>query len=267
MTVRKGYVDTEDGQVHYRYGGDPSGEAPAIVCFHQNPSSSMMFEGVISELRDDYFVVAPDMPGYGQSYDPDDVSSFSYYTRALTEAIDNVGVNDAHIVGHHTGAGVAVELATDAPDRTKSVTLIGPPYFSQEERERLLDEVYGDTPIPPLDEDGEYLLEHWEMFEGQDASVEVKHEMLIDALVAREGTRKSVTVGRDQDLPTLFGSIEAPRLLMAARDDVLWDAFQRAREDHPDVPAVEIEGGDWEPLLDAQTVAAELESFLADQGY
>lgn len=267
MTVRKGYVDTEDGQVHYRYGGNPDADEPAIVCFHQNPSSSTMFEDVISELRDDYFVVAPDMPGYGQSYHPEDVSTFSYYTQALTEAIDEAGVDDAHLVGHHTGAGVAVELANDDPGRTRTVTLIGPPYFSQAERERLLDEVYGDTPIPPIDEDGEYLLEHWEMFAGQDASLEVKHEMLVDALLAREGTRKSVTVGRDQDLPTLFGAIDVPRLLMASPDDVLWEAFQRAREDHPDVPAVEIDGGDWEPLLDAETVAGELQSFLADHGY
>ena len=267
MSVKKAYVETDEGQIHYRYTSTVADDKPAIVCFHQNPSSSQMFEEMIEELCDTYAVVAPDMPGYGQSYTPENPSSFSYYTDVLTEAIDTIGIGACHIVGHHTGAGVGVELATNDPDRVRTVTLIGPPYFTQTEREVLLEEAYGDTPVPPIEADGQHLMEHWELFDQEGASPETQHRMVVDALVARVGNEQSHRVGREQDFPTLFGQIDSPRMIMAATDDILWEAYVRAREQHPDVRAVEVDGGSWEPLRDAKNVATELRSFLEFHGY
>lgn len=261
------YADTEKGQVHYRYAGEIHGEAPTIVCFHQNPSTSRMFEELLEELSGDYGVVAPDMPGYGMSYTPDDVPSFSYYTRVLTEAIDTIGVEECHVVGHHTGAGIGAEVATNQPDRIQTATFVGPPYFTSEERERLLEEAYPDPVVPPIRADGSHLLDHWELFDGEGASPEIQHRMVLDALLSRAGNVQSHEVGREQDFPMLFERIEAPRLLMCAPGDVLWEAFERARETNPGVRAVEVGGGSWEPLRDVGTVAQELRSFLADHGY
>jgi len=265
--VRKAYVDTGEGQVHYRYAGDIHADSPAIVCFHQNPSTSRTFEELLEALGGEYGVVAPDMPGYGMSYTPDEVSSFSYYTRVLTEAVDAIGVDECHLLGHHTGAGIGVEVATSDPDRVQTATFVGPPYFTSEERERLLAEVYPDPVVPPIRADGSHLLDHWELFDGEGASPAIQHRMVVDALLSRAGNVQSHGVGRDQDFPALFERIEAPRLLMCAPEDVLWEAFERAREAHPDVRAVEVDGGSWEPLRDAETVAHELRSFLAAHGY
>jgi pimeloyl-ACP methyl ester carboxylesterase len=264
--VRKAYVDTEEGQVHYREAGADN-DGPAVALFHQNPSSSRTFEEVMAALADEYHLVAPDMPGYGQSFAPEDVSTFGYYTDVLTDAIDGIGLGNVHVVGHHTGAGVGVELATNQPDRVETVAFVGPPYFTQAERERLLEEAYGGTPVPPIRADGSHLLDHWEQFDVEDATPEVQHRMVVDALLARTGNEQSHGVGRDQDFPTLFGRIDAPRLLLCAPDDVLWEAFERAREDHPDVRSAVVGGGTWEPVQDAETVAGEIRSFLADEGY
>jgi pimeloyl-ACP methyl ester carboxylesterase len=265
--VRKAYTDAGEKQIHYRYAGERHNDTPAIVFFHQNPSSSQIFEELMERLEDEYYVVAPDMPGYGQSFTPDEVSAFDYYTRVLTAAVNDIGVDEFHVVGHHTGAGIGVDVATNEPERVRTVTLIGPPYFTREEREKLSEEAYGETPVPPIREDGSHLLDHWELFDGEGASSEIQHRMVVDALLARTGNEQSHGVGRDQDLPTLFGNIEVPRMIMAAPDDILWDAFERARREHPDVRAVEVEGASWEPLRDAETIASELRSFLADHGY
>jgi pimeloyl-ACP methyl ester carboxylesterase len=264
--VRKAYVDTGEGQVHYRYAGEDN-DGAAVAFFHQNPSSSRTFEEVMDDLAEEYHVVAPDMPGYGQSYAPESVPDFGYYTRVLTEALDAIGLGDLHVVGHHTGAAVGVEFATNRPEQTETVSLIGPPYFTQAEREQLLEEAYGENPVPPIRGDGSHLLEHWALFDGEDASTEVKHRMLVDSLLARTGNEQSHGVGRDQSFPTLFDSIEAPRQILCAPDDLLWDAFERARETHPEVRAVEVGGGSWEPVCDPGSVAAELRAFLADNGY
>jgi len=125
---KKAYVEIGDGQVHYRYAGTDDG-SPTVVCFHQNPSSSQMFETFMESLVDDYYLVAPDMPGYGQSFTPGEIESFDYCTEVLGEAIDAIGVKEFHVVGHHTGAGIGVEMATNEPDRIETVTAIGPPYF------------------------------------------------------------------------------------------------------------------------------------------
>jgi pimeloyl-ACP methyl ester carboxylesterase len=264
--VQKAYVDTAEGQVHYRYAGEDN-DGPAIVLFHQNPSSSRTFEEVMAALAGEFHLVAPDMPGYGQSYAPDSVSDFGYYTRVLTAALDEVGIGNCHVVGHHTGAGVGVEFATTRPGQTETVTLIGPPYFTQAEREQLLEEAYGENPVPAIRPDGRHLLEHWELFDGESASPEIKHRMVVEALLARTGNEQSHAVGRDQAFPTLFEAIEAPRMLVCAPEDILWEAFERAREAHPEVRAVEVGGGSWEPVRDPDTVAAELRAFLAENGY
>jgi len=265
--VRKAYAETAEGQVHYRYAGEIDADSPTIVCVHQNPSTSRMFEELLAALSGEYGVLAPDMPGYGMSYTLDEVPSFSYYTRVVTEAINAIGVDEYHLVGHHTGAGIGVELATNDPDRVRTATFVGPPYFTSEERERLLSEVYPDPVVPPIRDDGSHLLDHWELFDGEGASPEIQHRMVVDAILSRTGNVQSHGVGREQDFPTLFGRIKAPRLLMCAPGDVLWEAFERAREAHPEVRAVEVGGGSWEPLRDAETVADELRSFLADHGY
>ena len=109
---KKAYVEIGDGQVHYRYVGTDDG-SPTVVCFHQNPNSSQMFEEFMESLVDDYYLVAPDMPGYGQSFTPGEIESFDYYTEVLGEAIDAIGVKKFHVVGHHTGAGIGVEMATN----------------------------------------------------------------------------------------------------------------------------------------------------------
>ena len=45
--------------------------------------------------------------------------------------------------------------------------------------------------------------------------------MTVDALLAREGNRQAFAAERGEDLPTLFGQVECPRLIMCSRDDIL----------------------------------------------
>ena len=56
------YQSTNVGgiNVFYREAGDPAN--PAIVLLHGFPSSSHMFRGLIEELKDDFYLIAPDYP-------------------------------------------------------------------------------------------------------------------------------------------------------------------------------------------------------------
>ena len=65
--IRKAYVETPDGQIHYRV---KEGSGTPIVCFHQTASSSAMFERFMAAYPGPEPVYALDTPGFGGSFDP-----------------------------------------------------------------------------------------------------------------------------------------------------------------------------------------------------
>ena len=67
-TVKRAYLDTPDGQLHYRWLG---GRGPAVLFLHQVPSSSRMFEPLMRAFAaEGYRTFALDMPGFGESHRP-----------------------------------------------------------------------------------------------------------------------------------------------------------------------------------------------------
>src|SRR5438067_1066777 len=62
--------------------------APAILLLHGFPASSHMFRNLIPALADGYYVVAPDLPGFGFS-DAPDRERFRYTFENLAKVIDS----------------------------------------------------------------------------------------------------------------------------------------------------------------------------------
>ena len=60
-------------------------ERPALLLIHGFPASSASFRDIVSELARDLFVIAPDLPGFGDS-DPVDGPSFAGFAAALAAA-------------------------------------------------------------------------------------------------------------------------------------------------------------------------------------
>ena len=73
--------------------------------------------------------IAIDMPGHGASDGVDyrGVNLRRWYTEMLTRALDELGVESAHIIGHSQGAMFGMWLALDAPERVRSLVTIGTP--------------------------------------------------------------------------------------------------------------------------------------------
>ena len=61
-------VQVEDCKVFYREAGNP--EKPAILLLHGFPSSSHMFRELMPELADEFHLIAPDFPSFGQTESP-----------------------------------------------------------------------------------------------------------------------------------------------------------------------------------------------------
>lgn len=140
------YVDGAHGQIHVRMArpATPSStRRPTIVLLHENPVSSVEYEGLLGELGRDRTVFAIDTPGYGMSAAPVGTPDIAGYVAEIVPALERLGVGGpalgkAVVFGFHTGSVLAAELALSRPDLVQSVVLAGFPYRTPEERaERL----------------------------------------------------------------------------------------------------------------------------------
>ncbi|HYC02171.1 MAG TPA: alpha/beta fold hydrolase [Azospirillaceae bacterium] len=258
--IRKAYVDTPAGQVHYRQHGGGSGTP--IVFLHQTASSGAMWEEVMRRLPQDRPLYALDTPGFGGSFDPEGFQPMEQYAAWVLAAIDGIGLKRFHICGHHTGACIGVDIAAKNPDRVASLAMIGPVPLTQEERDAFRQ--HYQKPMSPT-ADGSYLLQTWEYLRGLGAhsDLTLHHREVVDTLRAWMGRFQVYTAVWDQDFIGLMKQVRCPMHLMCAPDDVLMPFLDRARELRPDATSKVLKGANFEPDQDPEGTTAEIVAFLA----
>jgi pimeloyl-ACP methyl ester carboxylesterase len=105
-------------KIFYREAGDP--KTPAVLLLHGFPTSSHMFRNLIPELSGQYYVVAPDLPGFGFSDAPDH-KSFAYTFDHLAEIIgkftEQVGLKKFAVYIFDYGAPTGLRIALKHPER------------------------------------------------------------------------------------------------------------------------------------------------------
>jgi pimeloyl-ACP methyl ester carboxylesterase len=106
-----------------------AGQRKRIVLLHGNPANMHDFGPIALQLRDEFDVVAIDLPGFGRSErvrSVGDESLLRTYARHVASAIERIGLgSDFHLLGHSHGGAVAQMLAALFPDRVASLVLIG----------------------------------------------------------------------------------------------------------------------------------------------
>lgn len=108
--------------IFYREAGPK--DAPIILFLHGLPSSSRMFEPLLSRLADRYHLVAPDYPGFGHSDWPDP-KQFAYTFDQIASVMD--GFTEALGLSHYTlymqdyGGPVGFRMALAHPERVKAL--------------------------------------------------------------------------------------------------------------------------------------------------
>jgi pimeloyl-ACP methyl ester carboxylesterase len=108
--------------IFYREAGNP--QNPTILLLHGFPTSSHMFRDLISELADEYHLIAPDYPGYGFSSMPNTTDfnyTFDNVATLISKFVDVIGVNKFSIYLMDYGAPIGFRIATSQPDRIQSL--------------------------------------------------------------------------------------------------------------------------------------------------
>lgn len=107
--MQRGYADVPFGQLHYR----DAGQGEPILFLHKTPSSSIQFERCAPFLVEaGYRVLALDTPGFGLSDHHPAQPTMQQYGLAVHQFLDALGIDKLHLFGHHTGATIALEAAS-----------------------------------------------------------------------------------------------------------------------------------------------------------
>ncbi len=119
-------VEKIDGlDIFYREAGDPS--RPAVVLLHGFPTSSQMYRKVLHGLKDEYYLIAPDYPGFGESSAPS-IDDFEYTFDNLAKYVDQLlekkGISKYTLMVQDYGAPVGFRIALKHPERVTGLVLM-----------------------------------------------------------------------------------------------------------------------------------------------
>jgi pimeloyl-ACP methyl ester carboxylesterase len=122
MTVRYGTKQVGDVSVFYREAGPA--DAPVLLLLHGFPTASHMFRDLIPLLADRYRVIAPDLPGFGNTVAPRR-AAFEYSFDRLAEVIggftDALGLTRYALYIFDYGAPTGLRLAMEHPERVTAI--------------------------------------------------------------------------------------------------------------------------------------------------
>jgi pimeloyl-ACP methyl ester carboxylesterase len=90
--------------------------SPAVLLLHGSPSSARMFREVVPALSQIAHVIAPDLPGFGES-DVLQSPSFPALGSAISELLDRLAIGPRYIYLHDYGAPVGFHIAMHAPEK------------------------------------------------------------------------------------------------------------------------------------------------------
>lgn len=116
-------------QIHARVPCAPRGERPALLLLHGFPQTHAIWHRVAQRLQDDYWIVMPDLRGYGDSAQPPGLPDHGNYSKRamaqdLVDVMDLLGCPAFFLCGHDRGGRVAARLALDHPEKVRRLCLI-----------------------------------------------------------------------------------------------------------------------------------------------
>jgi pimeloyl-ACP methyl ester carboxylesterase len=228
--------------VHYA----AAGEGDTVLLLHQTPRSWDEYRDVLPLLGHRRRAVAMDTVGFGDSSPlPSASNSVEAWAEVVLALLDTLGVEQAHVVGHHTGAVIATQLAVSAPDRVRSVVLSSSPYNDPDGRaaETTTGAVVDDVERRP---DGSHLLELWRTRAAfyPEGNIDLLERYIVDALKAGPLAAEGHRVVARYDIQAAASRIRCPVLLIGATaDPYSYPVLARLRDALPGAHVEEIEGG------------------------
>lgn len=124
MTLSEKMVETARLRMHYREQGQPDGLPLLLV--HGSFGSGRWWEPFLAILPEEIHAVALDLRGCGQSEKPDAGYTIEEQADDLWAFVTAIGFDDFDLVGHASGAAVAIEFTLNHSSAVNTLSLIDP---------------------------------------------------------------------------------------------------------------------------------------------
>lgn len=120
--MKPNFATIKGRRVHYYEVGRPTHD-PSILFLHGWALCGKAFEKSLMELGNRYHVIAPDLPGFGQSESLDAYGTYKDYEGIILEFMDKLGLSKVNLIGQSMGGGIALSLASSQPNRVHRIVL------------------------------------------------------------------------------------------------------------------------------------------------
>ena len=260
--MKKAFADIPEGQMHYRFEGN--GES--VLLLHPGVGSSDAFTNTMPHMSGKYLVIAPDFLGNGDS----DPAPYEYtmldHARSLISFMDSLGIKKTSIVGHHTGAKVAAELAINRPERVNKLVLSAIGYWEAaaniEKHEP--DNFTGRVEIKP---DGSHLMEWWRRAAMWHDPLDIVEASVLEYIKAGPRGEEIHWTARAYDTKGRLPLVKCPTLVLSGASGLFHSAAENVRKLVPGSKLVVIENGP--PRMERtmpEEFAAAILNFLGSSG-
>lgn len=178
--------------------------------------------------------IALDTPGYGSSCAPEQPISITEFADAMVHAIRQLTDDPVCLVGHHTGASIAINIAARYPDMVAKQVLHGVALLNAQELAYYVDQ--GFSPIEPKI-DGSHLQEVWDQRLATTAGwadLSAMHEHVISMLRAGKSYHYGFEAVFKHEILTDLLAVTCPTLVLSNAGDGLHEASKRAVAARPD---------------------------------
>jgi pimeloyl-ACP methyl ester carboxylesterase len=116
-------VDTPHGPI----ATAQAGRGPVLLAVHGLGGTKASFLPTLGLMRGTHRVIAIDLPGFGDSVKPLRAAfDARYFARVITDLLDVLGVDRAHVAGNSMGGRIALELALTEPELVDRLVLLSP---------------------------------------------------------------------------------------------------------------------------------------------
>lgn len=114
-------IKIDDIEINYKYGGNKKNKIPLLL-IHGYPQTHTMWHTIISKLSQKYYLICPDLRGYGDSSKPKgDEFHITYSKKTMAKdmvtLMSHLGFEEFFVAGHDRGARVTHRICLDYPKK------------------------------------------------------------------------------------------------------------------------------------------------------
>jgi pimeloyl-ACP methyl ester carboxylesterase len=216
---------------HCLFSGNP--DNPAVLLLHgagPGANAAANWLHLMPDLAENFYVIAPDLIGFGQSVIPDPFPNnimawIGTRVEQILGLMDTLGIEQSHIVGNSMGGALTLQLLSEAPERFLKVALmgsIGAPGPRTPELIRLLS-FYSDPRPARYREMMHSFAYDADKFEGMDRIIEMRFKIATDPEIRATAEKmiESMKIGMESlnMPPSILAKLPHEVLIFHGRQD------------------------------------------------